>query len=142
MGVEWKKAQKAINGNPVDFRDLLDGKVTGLSGVVTPTTIVGRSYAPQAGQVDFVLADVSPAVASGSLSIAVYNAGTLLASGDLTSGMSVARLLHNQSSNMGEPKVIASGSVTHGEYKIGTAVGHDGQVSRSLNLRVGLRYRD
>jgi hypothetical protein len=144
MGVEWKKNQKAMLGNPVEFRDVLDGKVTGLSGIVTPTNLTpARACAPRDGQIDYVVADVSPPITSGVLSVAVYNAGTLVASGQLSSSQAhQSWMFHNQSSNAGAPKTIASGSFTHIEYAISTKVGEDGQISRALNARVGLRYRD
>ena len=144
MGTQWKKAQKAINGNPVDFVDGLDGQVTGLSGVVTPTTLVRPSRAPRDGQIDYVLVDVTPAVTSGVLSVAVYNNGTVISSGQVTSaaGNGIEQLYHYQSSNAGAPKTISSGSFTHVEYAVSTKVGEDGQIGRAVNARVGLRYRD
>jgi hypothetical protein len=144
MGTQWKKAQKALNGNPVDFVDHLDGKVTGLSGVVTPTNLTpARVRAPRDGQIDSVLVDVSPPVTSGVLSVAVYNNGTVIASGQITStAQHIEQLYHHQSSNAGAPKTISSGSFTHIEYAVSTKVGEDGQISRALNARVGLRYRD
>jgi hypothetical protein len=144
MGTQWKKAQKAMLGNPVDFTDVLDGKAVALSGIVAPTNLTpARARAPRDGQVDYVVADVSPPITSGVLSVAVYNNGTLLASGQLTSTQPyLERMMHHQSSNAGAPKTIASGSFTHVEYAISTKVGEDGQVSRALNARVGLRYRD
>jgi len=144
MGKQWRKAQKAINGNPVDFVDGLDGQVTGLSGVVTVTTLVRPSRAPRAGQVDYVLVDITPPVTSGVLNVAVYNNGTAIASGvvNSTAGNGVEKLFHDQSSNAGSPPVIASGSFTHVEYSVSTKIGEDGQIGRALNVRVGLRYRD
>ena len=144
MGKQWRNAQKAINGNPVDFMDLLDGKATALSGVVTPTNLTpARARAPRDGQIDSVLVDVSPPVTSGVISVAVYNNGTVVSSGQITgTARHIEQLYHYQSSNAGAPKVIASGSFTHIEYAVSTAVGDDGQLSRALNARVGLRYRD
>lgn len=144
MGTQWKKAQKAINGNPVDFVDGLDGQVTGLSGVVTVTTLVRPARAPRDGQVDFVIVDVTPAVTSGTLNVAVYNNGTVIASGQVVSGAGngIEKLYHHQSSNAGAPKTIASGSFTHVEYSVSTKIGEDGQIGRAVNARVGLRYRD
>lgn len=144
MGKQWRKAQKAINGNPVDFTDHLEGSATALSGVVTPTNLTpARVRAPRAGVVDYVLADVSPPVTSGVLNVAVYNDGTAIASGQVTStSQSFEKLFHDQSSNAGSPPVIASGSFTHVEYSVSTKVGEDGQIGRALNVRVGLRYRD
>ena len=144
MGKQWRNAQKALNGNPVDFVDGLDGQVTSLSGVVTPTTLIRPSRAPRDGQIDFVLVDVTPAVTSGVLSVAVYNAGVVIASGQVSSaaGNGIERLYHHQSSNAGSPPVIASGSFTHVEYAVSTKVGEDGQIGRAVNARVGLRYKD
>jgi hypothetical protein len=144
MGRTWKEAQRAINGNPVEFHDVLSHTVTGLSGVVSPSLIatIQGQQAPRDGLIDWITADVTPAITSGSLSFGVYNAGTVIASGDLTSGRRMSRMFHYQGSNAGEPKAIASGSVTHIEYKVGTALGDNGVTARALNVRVGLRYRD
>jgi hypothetical protein len=145
MGREWKKNQKALQGNPVEFTVQMNESVSSLSGVVTPTTLTpARLRAPKAGKVDYVLVDVSPPVTSGVINAAVYNNGTVIASGVINAALPyMERMYHGGGgANAGLRPVIASGSFTHVEYSVSTKVGEDGQIGRTLRARVGLIFED
>jgi hypothetical protein len=144
MGSEYKRRQKEVTGqNAVRGYDVISAGATGIVATADHTAAtdnygMAQWTAPRAGLMDYVVAEVNPAVASGTLNISVAHGGAVVASGSLVS--SLERVYSIELSN---EVAIASGSVLQIAYAVPTAIGALGTaIYTNFSARVGLRYKE
>lgn len=144
MGSEYKRRTKEMHGqNAVRGYDVVVAGVAVVSGVAAHSSAAGpfgltQWTAPRAGLIDYVVADVSPTLASGALNISVAHGGTVVASGALVS--SLERIHCTELSN---ELTVVSGEVLQIAYAVPTVIGAVGNpIATSFEVRVGLRYKE
>jgi hypothetical protein len=145
MGREWKRRKAESYGKPAVFGyDVLPVTVSSVSGVVGHTTLGGdggnRFVLPKDALLDFLVANVSPALTAGTLSVALHKDGVLVHSGVLNSTVpaQVHKFWHADSNN---EVAAASGSVLQMHYAISSALS-PGVTSYNVSARCGVRYRE
>lgn len=146
MGRATNKALKELMGRPSEVgRDLISVGAASLSGVVGHTVQdtadgVSSFVVPRKGFIDFVCANVSPAVSNGSLNVALYKNGSLVGSGSFTSSVpSVVDMVYSPRS--GNQVAIASGDTLAVFYSVTDALS-PGTQDYAINTRIGLTYRE
>jgi len=144
MGSEYKRRQKEVTGqNAVRGYDVVSVGATGIVATANHTAAtdcnsLAQWTAPRAGLLDYIVADVNPAVASGTLNISVAHGGVVVASGAL-----VSSLERVYSIELNNEVTIASGAVLQVAYAVPTAVGALGSaIYTNFSARVGLRYKE
>lgn len=145
MGKEWKRRTSELNGKPAVFGyDVLPVTVNSLSGVIGHTTLGGdganRFVLPKNALLDFVVANVSPALTAGSMSVALHKNGALVHSGVLssTNASTMEKFWHADSNN---EVTAASGDLIQLHYAVSSALS-PGVQTYSVSARVGVRYRE
>lgn len=145
MGKEWKRRTSELNGKPSVFGyDVLPVTVNSISGVVGHTTLGGdganRFVLPKNALLDFVVANVSPALTAGSLSVALHKNGSLVHSGVLssTNPSVMEKFWHADNNN---EVAASSGDLLQVHYAISSALS-PGVQTYSVSARVGVRYRE
>lgn len=145
MGKEYKRRNKELLGKPaVRGYDVLSVGVGSLSGVVGHSTLAtaggtNRFVSPEAGLLDFLVVNVSPALTAGTLSVALHQNGSLVHSGVLNSAVPAvtSKFWHTEDNS---EVALASGDVLQVHYAVGSALS-PGVTDYEVNARVGLRYR-
>lgn len=148
MGRATNKALKELVGHPsVVGHDVVITSAAGVSGVASHTAMTAGGangtnlfVLPRAGLLDFVCANVSPALAAGTLNVAVHKNGAVVMSGVLNS-TNPSRYASVYSPLSGNTVTVASGDSVACFYSISSALS-PGVTSYGVNTRVGITYRE